>query len=92
MYNCIEAIVMVSKKIIGLSIILLFFGFNSVCQTASNTPNIILFFADDMGYGDLGSYGAIQYQTPNLDQLALHGMRFTNFYAAHAVCMHQGQH
>ena len=50
------------------------------------TPNIILIFADDMGYGDLVSYGAIQYQTPNLDRLAADGMRFTNFYTAQAVC------
>ena len=41
---------------------------------------------DDMGYGDLDSYGAIDYQTPNLDKLASEGMRFTNFYAAQAVC------
>ncbi len=41
---------------------------------------------DDMGYGDIGSFGAIDYQTPNLDNLAVEGMRFTNFYAAQAVC------
>jgi len=49
-------------------------------------PNIIFIFTDDMGYGDLCSYGATQYQTPNLDRLAAQGMRFTNFYVSQAVC------
>ncbi len=55
-------------------------------QTKKNLPNIVLIFMDDMGYGDIGTYGAIDYQTPNLDNLATEGMRFTNFYAAQAVC------
>lgn len=50
------------------------------------TPNIVLIFMDDMGYGDLTSYGAIDYITPNLDKLATQGMRFTNFYAAQPIC------
>lgn len=49
-------------------------------------PNIILIFADDMAYGDLGSYGAEGWETPNLDQLAADGTRFTQFYVPHAVC------
>ena len=49
-------------------------------------PNIILIFADDMAYGDLGSYGATGWETPHLDQLAAEGMRFTQFYVPHAVC------
>lgn len=49
------------------------------------TPNIILIFMDDMGYGDIGCFGATQYTTPNIDHLAATGMRFTNFYAAQAV-------
>jgi arylsulfatase A-like enzyme len=49
-------------------------------------PNIILIFADDMAYGDLGSYGATGWKTPHLDQLADDGMRFTQFYVPHAVC------
>ncbi|MGM0946774.1 MAG: sulfatase family protein [Bacteroidota bacterium] len=50
------------------------------------SPNIIIVFADDMGYGDLGVYGAKQWKTPHLDQLAEDGMRFTQFYVPHAVC------
>ncbi|CAH0995501.1 N-acetylgalactosamine-6-O-sulfatase [Emticicia aquatica] len=49
-------------------------------------PNIIIIFMDDMGYGDLACYGALDYQTPNIDKLASEGIRFTNFLAAQAVC------
>ena len=52
----------------------------------ANRPNIILIYADDLGYGDLGTYGATRFQTPHLDQLAAAGMRFTNFEVAQAVC------
>ena len=48
-------------------------------------PNVVLIFMDDMGYGDLASYGAL-YNTPHLDKMAAEGMRFTQFYAAQAVC------
>ncbi len=57
------------------------------CQAQKpDRPNIVLIYADDLGYGDLGTYGATQFQTPNLDQLAADGMRFTNFEVAQAVC------
>ena len=41
---------------------------------------------DDLGYGDIVNFGAIDYQTPNLNELANQGMTFTNFYSAQAVC------
>jgi hypothetical protein len=41
-------------------------------------PNIVFILADDLGYGDIGSYGQTKIQTPNLDQLAKDGMRFTH--------------
>lgn len=53
---------------------------------APDKPNIVLIFADDMGFGDLGVYGATEWETPNLDQLAADGVRFTQFYVPHAVC------
>jgi arylsulfatase A-like enzyme len=57
---------------------------------AKRLPNIILVFADDLGYADIGSFstqgGAKGYQTPHLDRLAREGMRFTDFYVAQAVC------
>jgi len=49
-------------------------------------PNIVLIFMDDMGYGDVGVYGADGYGTPHLDRLAAEGLRFTDFYASQAVC------
>ncbi|MDH5396744.1 MAG: sulfatase-like hydrolase/transferase, partial [Cyclobacteriaceae bacterium] len=49
-------------------------------------PNIILIYADDMGYGDLGKYGANDYTTPNLDRMANQGTMFTHFYSVQAVC------
>ena len=49
-------------------------------------PNIIFIMADDLGYGDLGSYGQHQIKTPRIDRLASEGVRFTNFYAGSTVC------
>jgi arylsulfatase len=49
-------------------------------------PNVVFIFADDLGYSDLGCYGAKDIKTPNLDKLAAEGTRFTNFYVAQAVC------
>jgi len=49
-------------------------------------PNIIFILVDDMGYGDLGSYGQERIQTPNLDLLASEGIRFTDHYAGSTVC------
>ncbi len=49
-------------------------------------PNIIVLFADDLGYGDLGSYGHPYIRTPNLDRMAAEGQRWTDFYVAAPVC------
>ncbi len=49
-------------------------------------PNIVLIFCDDLGYGDLGCYGSEIHRTPNIDQLADNGVRFTDFYVASSVC------
>ena len=49
-------------------------------------PNIVLIFMDDMGYADVGVYGAKNFKTPHIDKLAEEGMRFTNFYAAQPIC------
>lgn len=49
-------------------------------------PNVIFIMVDDMGYGDLGAYGQKLIETPNLNQLAASGMKFTQFYAGTSVC------
>lgn len=53
---------------------------------AAAPPNVVLIFADDLGYGDLGCYGATDIQTPNIDRLAREGLRLTSFYVAQPVC------
>ena len=52
----------------------------------SAAPNYVLIFCDDLGYGDLGCYGSKKNRTPRIDQLALEGMRFTDFYSSSPVC------
>jgi arylsulfatase A-like enzyme len=52
----------------------------------STTPNVIVILADDLGWGDLGCYGQEKIKTPNIDQLAASGMRFTQAYAGNTVC------
>lgn len=49
-------------------------------------PNIIYILADDLGYGDIGSYGQTKIKTPNLDRMAAEGMRFTHHYSGSTVC------
>ena len=49
-------------------------------------PNFIIIFTDDLGYGDLSSYGHPTIQTPNLDRMAAEGQKWTNFYAGASVC------
>ncbi len=80
---------------IGVTTILITFGFlfagfktKLVTEnTVATSPNIIIIFMDDMGYGDLECYGGFPYHTPSINKLAgSQGMRFTNFYAAQAVC------
>ena len=71
------------KKFLLLASILAF-----ICTPifAQKKPNVIVILMDDLGYGDLSCYGASQYQTPNLDQMAKNGIRLTNFLSAQAVC------
>ena len=52
----------------------------------AESPNIVFIMADDLGWADVGCYGNDFIETPNIDKLATDGMRFTNFYAAGAVC------
>ena len=58
----------------------------TVAQDTSERPNIVIIYADDLGYGELGAYGATELETPNLDKLANGGLRFTNGYASSATC------
>jgi arylsulfatase A len=76
---------MKEKTFLLLALTLLTLG--TSLQGAPMRPNIILIFVDDMGYGDLGCYGNKANKTPNIDQLAAEGQRWTSFYASGAVCV-----
>ncbi len=49
-------------------------------------PNVVLIYADDLGYGDVSSYGATRITTPNIDRLAAEGLRFTDAHSPAATC------
>src|SRR5215467_1788972 len=57
-----------------------------VSSSPSRSPNIVIIFIDDMGYADIGPFGATAYKTPHLDQMAKEGRIFTDFHSATAVC------
>jgi len=61
-------------------------GLGQITGIGANRPNIIFILADDLGYGDLGCYGQQEIATPNIDQMAAEGMRFTDHYAGSTVC------
>lgn len=91
MINPSETCAINVKSVALLAAFWLFFpGCESVSaqsvRGSSEKPNIIYILADDLGYGDLGSYGQEQIHTPNLDQMAEEGVRFTQHYAGSTVC------
>ena len=55
-------------------------------SSAADRPNILIILADDLGYGDLGSYGHPNIRTPHLDRMADEGQRWTSFYSQAPVC------
>ncbi|WOH38200.1 sulfatase [Thalassotalea fonticola] len=86
---------MVVNYSIFLKVLLIFvwLGLNSVHASEISSknaspakPNIVLIFADDLGYGDISSFGATDINTPNIDQIGQQGIKFTNFYSAANIC------
>lgn len=59
---------------------------NSKKATTKNKPNIVVIYADDLGYGDVSSYGSTELLTPNFDRIANEGIKFTNGYATSPTC------
>ncbi|SVE47448.1 uncharacterized protein METZ01_LOCUS500302, partial [marine metagenome] len=57
-----------------------------VASTEGKPPNFVVIFCDDLGYADLGCFGAKQIKTPNIDRMAAEGMRLTSFYSTCSVC------
>ncbi|MCZ6674394.1 MAG: arylsulfatase [Verrucomicrobia bacterium] len=74
-YNTQTLLVMVALCLVAVSL-----------MAQSDKPNVVVIFADDLGYGDTGVYGATKVRTPNIDKLASEGRRFTDAHAASAVC------
>lgn len=75
------------RKIINVFFIaMVFVSCVSESDTENDMPNIIVVYLDDLGYGDLSSYGATEINTPNIDALANGGIRFTNGYSSSATC------
>jgi len=69
------------------------FGLAALCLIVSvarvagdNPPNVVIIYADDLGYGDIGCFGATDIKTPHVDRLAHDGIKFTDFYSAAAIC------
>src|SRR4051812_24746861 len=60
--------------------------FPAALAAGSGRPNVVIVYADDLGYGDLGCYGHPSIRTPHLDRMAAEGIRFTEFYAGSSVC------
>jgi arylsulfatase A-like enzyme len=78
----------ISNKLIAAVCLGLVFrpGHPASAASASAKPNIVIILADDLGYGDLGCYGATKIKTPNIDRLAAEGVRFTRGYAPSSTC------
>lgn len=84
------------KKYFNTALILVVLIFSNSCKDSRNAvekenpkntkPNIVIIYADDLGYGDLSSYGGIDINTPNIDRLIKGGIKFTNGYASSATC------
>lgn len=78
---------MINKKLLFFLMLFGSFLTNTFAQnTNQSPPNFIVIFADDLGYGDLSSFGHPSIHTPHLDQMAIEGQQWTNFYVGASVC------
>ncbi len=66
--------------------LVLAFFWVSLAAAKTDLPNVVIIFMDDMGYGDVGAFGAKNYQTPHIDSLARDGSKLTNFHVPQPVC------
>ncbi|MHB1179922.1 MAG: sulfatase family protein [Daejeonella sp.] len=74
------------KYLLFILAVILIFPVGVSGQQKGDRPNVVIILADDMGYADLGCYGASEIKTPNIDKIAQEGVRFTDFYAPACVC------
>ena len=73
-------------KFYAVAAVFLFMCSHTTCNLGARTPNVVIIFADDMGYGDMSSNGHPTIRTPHLDRIAYEGQKWSNFYAAASVC------
>jgi arylsulfatase A-like enzyme len=73
-------------KLLGLSATAMALPLPLRAAESDKKPNIVLIYTDDLGYGDVGCYGATKVHTPNIDRIAAAGVRFTNAHAPAATC------
>ena len=69
-----------------LGILAVSYGCANSSADEQQKPNIVIIYADDLGYGDLGCYGAKQFETPNIDRIAEEGILFTDGHSGNANC------
>uniref|UniRef100_UPI00358E34F0 arylsulfatase A-like n=1 Tax=Myxine glutinosa TaxID=7769 RepID=UPI00358E34F0 len=72
--------------LLGLLVVLALVGVPGLRAVSAQPPNFVIVFADDLGFGDLGCYGHPTTLSPNLDQMAISGLRFTDFYSSSPIC------
>jgi len=77
---------LISARFVSSAIAALAMASTRAAAPSEPRPNIILIYADDLGYGDVGCYGAAAVKTPNVDKLAQSGLRFTGGYCSSATC------
>ena len=74
------------KQILYVIFLIIFNSCDTEKDNKEISPNIVFIFADDLGYGDLSSYGASDINTPNIDFIGKNGIKFTDFYSVSSVC------
>lgn len=74
------------KQILYVIFLIIFISCDTEKDNKEIPPNIVFIFADDLGYGDLSSYGASDINTPNIDFIGKNGIKFTDFYSVSSVC------
>ena len=74
------------NRLLATTVVAALLAIGLVAQSTPERPNVVLIITDDVGYGDIGSYGAPDIKTPNIDSLARAGTRFTDFYANASSC------
>ena len=74
------------ERALSIGLLVLVVAFAAPVANAADPPNFVLIFADDLGYGDLATYGHPSFETPHLDRMAAEGARFTDFYVPTPYC------